>query len=127
MLKKGIVTDGEKWRERAVAIRAFERLSDHQLADIGIPRAQIREVVDVRFQAGASITANFAFGSNCDLQRRLALRLKCDGEATLSVGRRLGAWRGCFCGAAMARAGQAASLSTRARSNSRLRWFSGIA
>ncbi len=46
MLKKGIVTDGEKWRERAVAIRAFERLSDHQLADIGIPRAQIREVVE---------------------------------------------------------------------------------
>ncbi len=46
MLKKGIVTDGEKWRERSVAIRAFERLSDHQLDDIGIPRAQIREVVE---------------------------------------------------------------------------------
>ncbi len=46
MLKKGIVTDGVRWRERAVAIRAFERLSDHQLADIGIPRAQIREVVE---------------------------------------------------------------------------------
>ena len=29
-----------------MAIRAFERLSDHQLADIGIPRAQIREVVE---------------------------------------------------------------------------------
>ena len=41
-----LVAAYKKWRERAVAIRAFERLSDHQLADIGIPRAQIREVVE---------------------------------------------------------------------------------
>ena len=35
---------------------------------------------NVRFQAGASITANFRFGSNCDLRHRLALRLECDGD-----------------------------------------------
>ncbi len=43
MLKKGVslmVRSGGNgpWR--------FWRLSDHQLADIGIPRAQIREVVE---------------------------------------------------------------------------------
>ena len=43
---KRLVAAYKKWRERAVAIRALERLSDHLLADIGIPRAQIREVVE---------------------------------------------------------------------------------
>ncbi len=36
----------KKWRVRAVAIRELERLGDRQLADIGIARAQIREVVE---------------------------------------------------------------------------------
>ncbi len=44
-----LVAGYKKWRERAVAIRELERLSDHYLADIGIARAQIREVVEGRF------------------------------------------------------------------------------
>ena len=43
---KRLVAADKKRRERAVAIRALERLSDHYLADIGIARAQIREVVE---------------------------------------------------------------------------------
>ncbi len=43
---KRLVAAYKKWRERAVEIRELERLSDHLLADIGIPRAQIREVVE---------------------------------------------------------------------------------
>ncbi len=43
---KGLVAAYKKWRQRAVAIRELERLSDYQLADIGIARAQIREVVE---------------------------------------------------------------------------------
>ena len=43
---KRLVAAYKKWRERAVAIRELERLSDYLLADIGIPRAQIREVVE---------------------------------------------------------------------------------
>ncbi len=43
---KRLVAAYKKWRERAVAIRALERLSDRHFADIGIARAQIREGVE---------------------------------------------------------------------------------
>ncbi len=45
---KRLVAASKKRRERAVAIRELERLSDRVLADIGIARAQIREVVEGR-------------------------------------------------------------------------------
>ena len=43
---KRLVAAYKKWRERTVAIWELERLSDRELADIGIARAQIREVVE---------------------------------------------------------------------------------
>ena len=43
---KRLVAADKKRRERAAAIRELERLSDRHLADIGIARAQIREVVE---------------------------------------------------------------------------------
>ncbi len=44
---------------------------------------------NVRFQAGASITANFRFGSCADLRGVPAERLKCDGDPTFSTEGRL--------------------------------------
>jgi len=47
------------------------------------------ESTDGRAQVGASITANFVFGSNYDLRHRLVSRLECDGEPTFGPERRL--------------------------------------
>ena len=43
---------------------------------------------NVRFQAGASITANFRFGSNCDLRHASRPGLECADEPTFRPERR---------------------------------------
>ncbi len=41
-----------RWHRRRVAMRALEALSDWQLKDIGVERADIRAVVDQQLKAG---------------------------------------------------------------------------
>jgi uncharacterized protein YjiS (DUF1127 family) len=37
-----------RWRDRNAALRAFERLDDHDLQDIGLDRYGLRALVDAR-------------------------------------------------------------------------------
>ena len=45
----GRLTAGlRRWRDRNAALRAFERLDDHDLQDIGVDRYSLRALVDAR-------------------------------------------------------------------------------
>ena len=37
-----------RWRDRNAALRAFERLDDHDLRDIGVDRYGLRALIDAR-------------------------------------------------------------------------------
>ncbi len=44
-----------RWHRRRVSMRALEALSDWQLKDIGVERADIRAVVDRQLKAGSPL------------------------------------------------------------------------
>ena len=45
----GRLTAGlRRWRDRNAALRAFERLADHDLRDIGVDRYDLRALIDAR-------------------------------------------------------------------------------
>ncbi len=51
-LSGGILSWLRRERDKSLAVRELNRISDHLLRDIGIERGEIREVVNALFAAG---------------------------------------------------------------------------